>query len=309
MSQKRIATRSSSKLKAQESGGERGGEDGGSQNQGQGQGPIVAPAAPTTKDDFMATDDFMRLMRGYVDVVDLFHTFRLVSKPWQRIAEEKIDGDFRSGVLAFHNGNDVGVGRDDDDLFWESLRAKRTPVKQVIFLLNITKVGARACWGAVNLVVVDIPEGVDSIGESAFEGCHSLTTVYFPMTLTSIGDGGFWGCFSLENADLFHTNLQELVTQAFLKSITIPDSLQTVGDMVFCGCLNLVPASIAVYEEDPDDDIDVTNEVVIYLRDQQRIAADLASRLTAPLHRDVAKYVEKVAALEAMVAALSLENV
>ena len=56
------------------------------------------------KDDFMATDDFKRLLRGYVDVMELFHTFRLASKPWQRIAVEKIDGDFRSGVLAFHDG-------------------------------------------------------------------------------------------------------------------------------------------------------------------------------------------------------------
>ncbi|GMI04487.1 hypothetical protein TrLO_g15459 [Triparma laevis f. longispina] len=98
MSQKRVATRSSSRLKAQNSGGESGGEDGESQNQGQGQGPLDAVLAPTTKDDFMATDDFMRLPRGYVDVADLFYTFRLVSKPWQRIAEDKIDGDFRSGI-------------------------------------------------------------------------------------------------------------------------------------------------------------------------------------------------------------------
>ena len=70
----------------------------------------MVPAAPTTKDNFMATDDFRRLLRGYIDVADLFHTFRLVSKPWQRIAEEKIDGDFRSGVLAFHYGKGKWAG-------------------------------------------------------------------------------------------------------------------------------------------------------------------------------------------------------
>ena len=95
MSHKRVVTRSSSRLKAQELGGERDGEDGESQNQGQGQGLVVAFAALTTKDDIMATDDLKRLLRGYVDVADLFHAFRLVSKPWQRIAEEKIDEDFR----------------------------------------------------------------------------------------------------------------------------------------------------------------------------------------------------------------------
>ncbi|GMH99873.1 hypothetical protein TrLO_g760 [Triparma laevis f. longispina] len=100
MSQKRTATRFSSRLKAQELGAESGSEYEESRNQGQSQGPVVAPTAPTMKDDFMATDDFRRLLRGYIDVADLFHTFRLMSKLWQRIAEEKINGDFRSGVLA-----------------------------------------------------------------------------------------------------------------------------------------------------------------------------------------------------------------
>ncbi|GMI10656.1 hypothetical protein TrLO_g9001 [Triparma laevis f. longispina] len=100
MSHKRVFTRSSNRLKAQELDGNSGGEDEESQNQGQGQRPVLALAAPTTKDDFMATDEFRKLLRGYVDVAELFHTFRLVSKPWQRIAEEKIDGDFRSGALS-----------------------------------------------------------------------------------------------------------------------------------------------------------------------------------------------------------------
>ena len=66
--------------------------------------------------------------------------------------------EFESGALAFHDGSDVGVGIDDDE-FWEALESKREPVKQVIFLLNITQVGEYACTWA-NLVVVDIPEGV-----------------------------------------------------------------------------------------------------------------------------------------------------
>ncbi|GMI18253.1 hypothetical protein TrLO_g2751 [Triparma laevis f. longispina] len=110
MSQQSVAMRSSSRLKAQELGGESGGEDEESQNQGQGQGPVETPAARITKDDFMATDDFRRLLRGYVDVTELYRTFRMVSKSWQRVAEEEIDWGFRSGVLAFHGGYDlVGI--------------------------------------------------------------------------------------------------------------------------------------------------------------------------------------------------------
>ncbi|GMI18254.1 hypothetical protein TrLO_g2751 [Triparma laevis f. longispina] len=154
MSQQSVAMRSSSRLKAQELGGESGGEDEESQNQGQGQGPVETPAARITKDDFMATDDFRRLLRGYVDVTELYRTFRMVSKSWQRVAEEEIDWGFRSGVLAFHGGYDL-VGIDGTG----ELEEKREPVTRVIFLLNITKVGVCACFFAVNLVVADIPEG------------------------------------------------------------------------------------------------------------------------------------------------------
>ncbi|GMH76921.1 hypothetical protein TrLO_g9979 [Triparma laevis f. longispina] len=180
--------RSSSRLKEQEMGEERTGEDGESQNQGQGHGPIVAPLAPTTKDDFMATDDFKRLLRAYVDVAGLFHTFQPVSKPWQRIVEEETDREFESGVLAFQDGNDVEVGIDDEDPeFWGSLETTRKVVKRVILLINITKFRENACLYSANLVVVDIPEGVEGIGEGAFACCFSLTAVYFPTSLTSIG--------------------------------------------------------------------------------------------------------------------------
>ncbi|GMH88611.1 hypothetical protein TL16_g11204 [Triparma laevis f. inornata] len=267
---KSVASESNEGHESGEMSGKRGGEDEESQNQSQGQGAIVAPAAPTTKDDFMATDDFMRLLRGYVDVAVLFHTFRLASKPWQRISEEKIDGDFRSGVLAFYVGNDVpGEIIDDDDYeFWGALEPKHEPMVRVFFLLNITNVRSRACYGASNLVVVDVPEGVVSIDGGAFMYCNSLATASFPTTLKAIVWHAFDGCESLENVYLFHTNLQELGERVFygcseLKSMTIPDSLQTLCDIDFERCYKLVPSNI-----NPQDN----NMVVVYIRSQQRIA-------------------------------------
>ncbi|GMH65771.1 hypothetical protein TrLO_g14502 [Triparma laevis f. longispina] len=316
MSQKCVATRSSSRLKTQKLGGERGGEDEGSQNQGQGQGPLDAVLAPTTKDEFMATDDFMRLLRGYVDVAELFHIFRLVSKLWQRIAEEKIDQDFRRGVLAFHGGNDMGVGGDEE--FWDSLRAKREPVTRVIFLLNITKVGRSACAWAVNLVVVDIPEGVESISYGAFCQCHRLTTVSFPTTLILIGESAFAACSSLENIDLLHTNLQEFGDAAFwscseLKSMRIPDSLQTLGKGVFLECSKLVPSNIHVSYDSDGDVINTTSDDVAHLRFQQRFA-ELEKMLAecdaenAALTTEVATLTTEIAALTTKVAALKIAN-
>ena len=243
---------------------------GGGENEasGGGEGIIVASAAvksPTRKDDFIATDDFMRLLRGYVDVADLFHTFRLVSKPWQRIAEEKIDQDFESGELFIHDG-DNKCQKDRKDL-----------VKRMISLLNITKIRVWACYEATNLVVVHIPEGVESIGDCAFSHCHSLTNVSFPTTLTSIGACAFYECSSLDNVDLFHTNFQELGKQTFwncseLTTMTIPDSLQTLGEYVFWGCSKLVSSNIHIHIHTFGGEEQTTktnNAVVAYLRSQQ----------------------------------------
>ncbi|GMH69852.1 hypothetical protein TrLO_g4994 [Triparma laevis f. longispina] len=157
-------------------------------------------------------------------------------------------------------------------------------VTQVIFLLNITKIGDRACTFAANLVVVDIPKGVKSIGYCAFYRCTSLTNVSFPTTLTLIGGYAFARCPSLENVDLLHTNLQQLGEGAFydcseLTSMTIPDSLQTLKADIFVGCHKLVPASIDVNAENANLGNDVTFRVVAFLRRKQKYLGEQKERL------------------------------
>ena len=140
----------------------------------------------------------------------------------------------------------------------------------MVFFQNVPRIGDYACYRAVNLVVVDIPGGVERNGQRAFGYCSSLTTVYFPMTLTSIGRFAFDLCSSLENVDLPHKNLQELGLQAFdscseLKSMMIPDSLQTLGPNVFHRYSKLVPSNIIV----GDYRNNTTSEVVAFLRSLQ----------------------------------------
>ena len=119
-------------------------------------------------------------------------------------------------------------------------------VTKVVFLLNITKVGDRACW-ADNLVVVDIPEGITIIGDYSFSQCMGLKEIKFPKSLTSIGTQSFENCSSLEKVDFLHTNVQALGRQAFaycrsLREMTVPDSLQRFGRIVFWYCSKLVPS-------------------------------------------------------------------
>ncbi|GMH58144.1 hypothetical protein TrST_g4520 [Triparma strigata] len=134
------------------------------------------------------------------------------------------------------------------------------------------EVGDRACYYALILVAVDIPEGITSIGYNSFYDCSSLKEIKFPKSLTSIGDGSFEMCSSLERVDLLHTKVLELGRGAFssctsLKEMKVPDSLQDIGANVFYRCSKLVPSTIDV--DDMINEDDVTSEVVAHLRSIQ----------------------------------------
>ncbi|GMH72212.1 hypothetical protein TrLO_g7149 [Triparma laevis f. longispina] len=307
---KSVATESHDHNKHLETSWKRGWEDHGNEN---GEGILEVPPSeslPISTDDFMATNDFRRLLRGYVDIQELIRTLRLVCKPWKQVAEEKIDRDFESGALMVLDGNGNGISLGESD----ARKEKRKSVKRVIFLLNITMVRKHACMYA-GLFVVEIPEGVEHIDARAFACCSSLTKVSFPRTLSSIEEGAFMNCPCLDNVDLLHTNLQLLGWDAFafcveLKSVLIPDSLQILGGNVFGNCYNLVPSNIDVQDDGPDDNIDTTSEVIAYLRTCTHTAqiVELKSQLEqqttqiaslkTQLNEQAAEYIATITALK-----------
>ncbi|GMH67816.1 hypothetical protein TrST_g13513 [Triparma strigata] len=148
-------------------------DDGEKRDKAEENGPAVVPA-----DDFLQTDDWRRLFVENVPV-DTLMKMRLLCKARRRVADTFIDGKVESGGMIVVGEDDVSVFYDEVDNFKE----RRSFVTQVVLLLNITKVGDCACYYAVNLVVVEIPEGVVSIGDLSFAHCSSLTTVSFPTTL------------------------------------------------------------------------------------------------------------------------------
>ncbi|GMH55361.1 hypothetical protein TL16_g01891 [Triparma laevis f. inornata] len=238
-----------------------------------------------SSNNFLNTNDFRRLLVEFIPD-DMLTTMRVGFKPWCAQVTGIIDAAVESGTMLVHgeeelkfmaskNWPDFGeVGDEEDRNTWfYALRKMMKLVTRVIFLLNITVVRKRRCWNAENLVVVVIPEGVESIGDDAFYGCSSLNIVSFPTTLKPIGKHSFQENTSLENVDLLNTNLQKLGDCAFaycseLKSISIPDLLQTIGAVVFMGSSKLVPSNIDVSFE-TNLYTDKTYEVVAHLRSLQ----------------------------------------
>ncbi|GMH68766.1 hypothetical protein TrST_g4414 [Triparma strigata] len=147
-----------------------------------------------------------------------------------------------SGILTV-NGKDISREVADSKAHIES----RKHITKVVFLLNITKVGNRACDMCINLLIVKLPDGIEEIREGAFYSCERLVKIFFPSSLKLIGESAFEDCLSLEEADLQHTVLEELGRCAFyncakLKTMKIPGTLKKYGSSVFQNCRRLMPA-------------------------------------------------------------------
>ncbi|GMH95977.1 hypothetical protein TrVE_jg10993 [Triparma verrucosa] len=222
-------------------------------------------------DDFMHTDDFRRLFVGFV-MLDTLVAMRWLDSKWHKVVEKKlteVKQDEPFGEVIVHGGNDISEDEANSGARYEGMKQ----VTKVVFLLNTTKVGDRACRSSSNLLVVDIPEGITSIGRLSFWGCSSLKNISFPKSLTSIGKWSFQDCYSLEEVDLLHTNVQKLCKYAFanctsLRKLKVPDSLQVFGLNVFLYSSKLVLSNINV----SDWENDTTSEVVAHLRKEPTYA-------------------------------------
>ncbi|GMH90486.1 hypothetical protein TL16_g11783 [Triparma laevis f. inornata] len=123
----------------------------------------------------MHTPEFRRYFVEFAPV-DVLMALRVATTAWKVVAEEVIDECVKSGAIIVHDGKSISVS--------EALARRERPelLTRVIFLLNITKVGNRACQFTSNLVIVVNPEGVESISYAALASCRSLATVSFLTT-------------------------------------------------------------------------------------------------------------------------------
>ena len=85
------------------------------------------------------------------------------------------------------------------------------------------------CFESSNLVYVNIPSGVTSIGTYAFYGCSGLTSLDLPEGITSIGQYAFRDC----------TGMQSLTVRAVVPPLVSTDTFYNMGGTVYVPAVSL----------------------------------------------------------------------
>ena len=109
---------------------------------------------------------------------------------------------------------------------------------------GVTAVGWRAFYGSSNLVSIEFPDFIKSIGSYAFANCIGLTSVSLPEGLTEMTMGTFIGCTGLVSVS-FPSSLKSFGTGTFegctgLTSLSLPENLTDTGWGAFRDCTGLV---------------------------------------------------------------------
>lgn len=104
------------------------------------------------------------------------------------------------------------------------------------------------------ILQLELPEGLETIGSMAFYECKNLMTVKIPDSVKKIGVFAFSDCEALKMV-AFGSNLQGILEAAFqncysLKSISLPKSLMVIGVKAFYRCEEIttlrIPSGVVV---------------------------------------------------------------
>ena len=91
--------------------------------------------------------------------------------------------------------------------------------------------------------IIEVEEGITSIGAGAFKDFQNVQEVNLPRSLTSVGESAFERCLSIGSID-FKSNLEKIEANAFkscysLSELNIHDNVTSIGDAAFSRCYAL----------------------------------------------------------------------
>lgn len=119
-------------------------------------------------------------------------------------------------------------------------------------------IGQNAYKDCLDLVEVEVVDGVTGIDSEAFWGCDNLESVKIPKSVMRIGSDAFRGCPKLRNV-VMAEGIEKIEDRAFavcksLKEIAIPASVKEIEDKAFVACVRLDRISFASGETSIDKD-------------------------------------------------------
>ena len=144
----------------------------------------------------------------------------------------------------------------DDGKILEGVKDKTVVV--ITIPEGINTIGRDAFKGCTSLTSIDIPNSVTSIATLSFARCTGLTFIHIPKSVTTIGEGAFEGCTGLTSIKVENDNpkfdsrnncnaIVETATNELLagcQETFIPKSVTSIGTEAFYGCTGLTSIDI-----------------------------------------------------------------
>ena len=144
------------------------------------------------------------------------------------------------------SGGNLAATEPEGFLLYEGGRVaedRRSELTRVRIGAHVSRIEDGAFQGCINLIDVQLNEGLQTVGVGAFSGCTALRIVNMPSTVTKLGDKAFGDCINLAELQL-NEGLQFFGDGTFagcaaLQSVTIPSTVTKLGLLAFFLCKNL----------------------------------------------------------------------
>lgn len=158
---------------------------------------------------------------------------------------DNLSWSYSNGILTISGSGDMTNYSESARVPWYSFREE---ILALELPAGLTSIGSRAFYGCIRLTSVDLPEQVRSIGEYAFAGCESVAMLDLGTSLQSIGTGAFYDCRKLVSlrfpATLTHIGEEAFYHCAGITAITVPASVTSIGAAAFAYCTSLIRAEL-----------------------------------------------------------------
>lgn len=158
---------------------------------------------------------------------------------------ENLNWSFSAGTLTL-SGNGAMTDFPESTMApWYSLREQ---ILRVELPQGLTSVGNLAFYDCDNLMTVIIPDSVTRIGNYAFAECSGMTVLTLGNSVTEIGECAFSDCVSLAALRL-PESLRTIGMKAFYRcesipAVTVPAGVERIGMSAFAYCKSLISADV-----------------------------------------------------------------